>query len=347
MPHGSNGGRAWNGWSKMPSMDRCPGTDWSPIANAPTNSQLAGVIAGFVFAGLVMLLSQRDPGKVRMQALSLLLASFIMLALDSYLYSLIAGDTATLDACPRIWTESMYAGGLLGVGGVAMTSAIAWLFAAHFEGFYMSRPDMGSGAEGPGSHFVGFGSVERFARTALYSVATVVSILLSVTGLDYLNVMYDREPPGWLMAAVILYPLGILSMIIILRFRARRGQAYRNRSRNPPEHLGAALHVSVYGAIFYATISMVLVGIAATVPTDKWNAAPSWVPVTTTMISLLLPAPILVALVYAVPRLHQPMSSPRGKRTTLTILRRMVRVSSGLLVLLATLASAQAVDLYK
>ena len=65
----------------------CGSAGWSAVSSAGANSALAGVLAGFMLNGIVVLLSRTitDIGKVR--ALGLLLAAFVALGLDSYLHS--------------------------------------------------------------------------------------------------------------------------------------------------------------------------------------------------------------------------------------------------------------------
>ena len=93
----------------------CSNAGWSAVSSAGPMSALAGVLAGFMLNGIVVLLSQtmKDIGKVR--ALGLLLAAFVALGLDSYLFALVTGDSS----CHRAWTEAMLAAGLLGIGTVA------------------------------------------------------------------------------------------------------------------------------------------------------------------------------------------------------------------------------------
>lgn len=60
-------------------MNSCPGTAWDVTAAGEAMSRLAGVIGGFVFAGIIVLLSQPRPhilegeqqtGSARLRALT-------------------------------------------------------------------------------------------------------------------------------------------------------------------------------------------------------------------------------------------------------------------------------------
>src|SRR5262245_58886960 len=84
--------------------DLCPEPGWNPITLAPVLSQLAGVLAGFVFTSIVVMLSQAWPNRRRVPAISLYVAAFAALALNSYLFAVIAGETPKGGACYRIWS---------------------------------------------------------------------------------------------------------------------------------------------------------------------------------------------------------------------------------------------------
>ena len=108
----------------------CPTTPWSAVASAQANAALAGVLAGFMFGGIVLLLGQRSTSR-RLQAMSLMLAAFVVLGLDAYLFGLVTGETAAL--CRRQWTEAMIAAGLLGVGVVAIVCGLGLLLNSYIS----------------------------------------------------------------------------------------------------------------------------------------------------------------------------------------------------------------------
>src|SRR5262245_41756679 len=101
----------------------CGEFEWSPIAAAPSQSQLAGLLASLVFAGIVLLLSIQSERGQRTNALLLFGAAFFTLGYDSFAYSAAAGE----QDCARGWTTSLLAAGLLGLGTLSIFSAICWL----------------------------------------------------------------------------------------------------------------------------------------------------------------------------------------------------------------------------
>ena len=115
--------------SKLPLPDICThGHDWSPIAAAPSQSLIAGVIAGFLFAGIVVVLSQRTRRhQDSTRALKLMLTAFLGLVVTSYLYATLAGE----ETCPRAETEAVLNGGVLGICGIVLIVSLTWLVAAY------------------------------------------------------------------------------------------------------------------------------------------------------------------------------------------------------------------------
>src|SRR5262245_6476686 len=96
-------------------MNGCPTHGWSVIASASMDSQLAGVLAGFVFTGIVLLFGRHGPKNI--QALGLFCAAFVALGFDSYLFGELSGGISD-PFCVRIWTEEMTAAGMLAVGAM-------------------------------------------------------------------------------------------------------------------------------------------------------------------------------------------------------------------------------------
>jgi hypothetical protein len=115
----------------------CSG-NWSPISSSGPESTLSGVLAGFVFAGIVVVLSVRRPdrdmrgskdGNPRIYALQFLLAAFIIFTLDSYFSSVTSGELA----CNRAYAETVLSGGILGTAAVMLVASISWLIVAYSD----------------------------------------------------------------------------------------------------------------------------------------------------------------------------------------------------------------------
>jgi hypothetical protein len=158
---------------------------WDVVAAAAANSQLAGVLAGFVFTGIVFLFGRS--GLRNIQAITLLSSAFVVLAFDSYLYSLVAGG-AEDKICIRVWSESMPAGGLLGIGGAAVVTGLCRL------AYDYADQDLARSTK-PFRQAVLH--LHRLARTLVYGVTFAVSLLLVSAISEYLNVAFSNKPPAF------------------------------------------------------------------------------------------------------------------------------------------------------
>ncbi len=275
--------------------DLCPESGWNPIALAPELSQLAGVLAGFVFTSIVVMLSQSWPKRRRIPAISLFVAAFAALALNSYLFAVIAGETPKGGACYRVWSEMMIASGLLGVGAVALTSGIVWLLAAHLE------------QDTDGDVWDDTIGLERLARAVLHGVAVLATVLLSTTSLDYLYVSFGTHPPAWLIASVYAYLVVILAVIVLIRIRLRRTAAATDLARQ--------LSKGTFGAVRYAFVTAIALGMLLAYADVYWNPTPAWLAITVILLAMPASAPVLIRLVHAVPRFGVRTPAPPPETT--------------------------------
>jgi hypothetical protein len=288
----------------------CPTADWSPVTSAGADSQLAAVLAGFVFAGLVMLLSERRRGPRRVLTINLFCASFLVLAFASYLFTLVAGDTDAA-ACRRAWTESVVASGLLGLGAVAITSGIAWLLSSYLLSHTgeIDKEDLDDDASALAVHRLG-----QIVTAMLYGVIIVVAALMAVTVYGYVRSWYPK-PPAWTTWALVAYTPAILLALI----GWQRLRPLRDRDSNVlSDRLTGAIFLSAVTSIGYAVAGTVFTGIVAATHESQWkNPSVAWLMLTGAL-ALILPAPSLVSLAYAVPRFPaRPRPVPDGQQRIL------------------------------
>lgn len=76
-------------------INKCAVDGWDVIASSSLDSQLAGVLAGFIFTGIILLLGLGG-AKKNVQALGIFCPSFIVLAFDSHLWGVINGESTTI-----------------------------------------------------------------------------------------------------------------------------------------------------------------------------------------------------------------------------------------------------------
>ncbi|HWO66030.1 MAG TPA: hypothetical protein VNO31_38960 [Umezawaea sp.] len=283
---------------------RCLTNGWSVIAAAPTNSQLAGVLAGFVFTAMIILFARS--GQANTKTLGLFSSAFVVLAFDSYLFSFIAGGSSD-PLCRRVWTESMAARGMLAVGATALVSGIAWLLANYTQ-------TENSSAQAVGGAGVRTLNLQKLAQFLVLGVAAGVTLLLGMTTLNYVYVVMERRPPAqWVLLAYVI-PLAVVVMAAILnRGRVQRLRRYGEAGRDalPARSLSAA----IFCTASYGIVGPVFVG-AITNIGDEPFVNPSWgLTVLAISIGFLVPVILIVLLVYAIPRTRVPSRREGGPRS--------------------------------
>jgi hypothetical protein len=260
----------------------CERLEWNPLASAVSHSAMAGVLAGLVFAGIVVLISDRWQvhGRPHRRALVLFAGALLPLAVVSFLFGVIAGE----QVCPRAWTGTMLAAGLLGPGALGIFGGVCWLFNAYDD----DRAQ-----------------ITRLATFMTYTVALVVGYQLQVNAADYLATMAGTglsDVPSWLVRAVDWYAVGVAAIVLgvpVTRFlrsrvRSRASRVDRGRDRAAIQ----AAYLSVANVIVVAAGSGSLAGR----PGSQWEpTTPTSVVVATTLLSLALPTVAVAAQLRALP----------------------------------------------
>lgn len=175
--------------ASMSAVGLCPGvTGWSPADAASSQSALAGVLAGFVFSGLVVVLTVRRANRDEeaASALKLLLCAFFGLGVTAYLLAEVAGD----GNCLRSYTEEAIVGGMLGTFAIVMIVSLTWLVVAYDQ------------------HARG---VLRFLRRLVHVATAFVVLLLCASSLTCLQAEVPQGPSIW--ASVMLFVVGGLFYI--------------------------------------------------------------------------------------------------------------------------------------
>jgi hypothetical protein len=114
-------------------MADCAINGWSIVTSAQAYSNFAGILAGFLFFGLIYLLGRDEK---RVEILLLFSASFIILAFAGYLYARISGftppsDSANGAACKGVWMAGMVAVAMLVVGAATMIVGLGYVLVSY------------------------------------------------------------------------------------------------------------------------------------------------------------------------------------------------------------------------
>jgi len=242
-----------------PSPQTCGDLGWNPVESAASHSQLAGVVASLLFAGMIVLLTDRGRTVRHTNALVLLTASFFILALDSFLFSIIAGE----QICGRAWTSTMIAGGMLGVGALGIFGGLSWLMNP-----YGAEERHGS----------------RLVTAIAFVVGAVVIIHLWVTTIDYLKDMGPvADVPGWLSPAADAHAaFGFAGILALAALRWRR--------RRPPRH---RVLWAGYLTVGYASVCAVTSGVLLGPGVPAWTDVPAWA----VIVAVLLPLSIVTVTI--------------------------------------------------
>jgi hypothetical protein len=204
----------------------CAATGWSAVTSAAANATLAGLLAGFMLNGIVVLLSrQAEPGQRvgYFQSASLLFAAFVALGLDSFLFGLITGDETGV-ACRRAWTEAMFAAGLLGVGTIAVVVSIVFLLGVFFDPAIKEARSMEETEEGSGGTSAEEAEDEHLIRKSNDLLAMLCSFLrpgvaflvvglLVMTSASYLFAFFRAHAPTW--TYIVVWTVWIIDYLVI------------------------------------------------------------------------------------------------------------------------------------
>lgn len=291
----------------------CSVTGWSAVGSALANSTLAGVLAGFMITGIVLVLSNK-PAEMKpeyVRGLSLLFAAFITLGFDAFLFGLVTGDTASenVSACRRAWTEAMLGAGLLAVGTVAIIAGFIYLFTAYFSSLQVGLKES-------------VDMLKTLCSVVRVGVAVAIVACLYMTTRNYLYAIYDGSIPGaegYLLSEYVAYGLAIVVFVVFaLRSRSFDNRASQLVRANTTQGLFTALKVGIYSSVIYTLFSAVVATLIATSPSSFWYPI-DWrvraiIIGTATWVSVVSLIPLVVLLGSAVPPFGQPPLPDRSSK---------------------------------
>lgn len=262
------------------------GIDWSAIASAGAMSAFCGIMAGFVLAGIIVVIGEKNPpggdGHAS-RGLRLLLPCFIGLATASYLYALISGELV----CSRAITEQLFAGAILAGDAVVVIVALAWLLPAYGR----DNNDMIS-----------------FFRGLIQFAAQFSTLMLTVSASGFNNSVLHHRAAGW-TEAMVWGSGGLLSAAVFFFWWKPLPAAPSPRPRHQTETLwrddvllNRRVRIASWAALYIGGALAVASGVAVGIAYDHWTSLSPWLVDTLGEAGLLLPGGVIVAAVWAVPR---------------------------------------------
>jgi hypothetical protein len=302
----------------------CSVLGWTATLSAPLSSQLAAVLAGFVFTSIVFLIS-RD-GRKHARALGLFCAAFVILGFDSHLFGVISGTT--LDrACSRVWTEDITASGLLGVGAMAIITGIIWLLpigAMQSPNISNTASNATGALEDSKDNIDDAVHLNGIVLTMAYGVSVAVTVLLASTTYNYVYVVSSGKVSTTATIWILVSP----AIVVTIALAIACWRKFRGRLPHQEDRIAAiAFSISPYGILAYAIAGTIFVGLIGNLGSRSFYPPSSAIVITGIFSGLVIPGMLFVTLIHAIP--HLSSRRTRTKRQALdsrprTMLRRGV-----------------------
>jgi hypothetical protein len=269
--------------------DACLGDfSWNPATIGAGESTFCGIMAGFVFAGIVAVLSlgKTDRHRDTAAALKLLFCAFLGLAATAYLLVLQSAD----ENCLRTISEGTIFGGLLGAFVVVALVALTWLVTA-----YSFRED----------------GVLRFLRHLIYVGAALVTLLLCTSSYSYLRAAVPDLPSSPVAGGVYavgcaLYALGLPVGSRPLAFMlALWGRLHGKGDRHPDQEAGAhhdgfrAVAVCAWAALGYLAVAATGGSLVIGTTDSAWDPRPLHLIYAIALSSVVAPIALLAFALHA------------------------------------------------
>lgn len=259
----------------------CHNLDWSPIGSASAQSSIAAILTGFVFAGIIVILSVRAPlRREAAQALKLLFTAFFGLAVTAYLLADVTGE----QTCPRAETTEALMGGSLGTFSVVTIVSFTWLVIAYKGHDY---------------------NVLKFVHGLVYVSCAFVTLLLTTSATSYLNAdLYYRSNQ---IADSVLDVIGVLTLTIGATWifwlhRRKRPLHIKRTATDVAATTDGAVERCIWVALSYLALTSLATGIEASLPPHMWYPPASWAIYLATGGSIGLPLIVLAFSLGAIAR---------------------------------------------
>jgi hypothetical protein len=207
---------------------------------APTLSQVIGVLAAVVFAGMVFLMQQTPPSedselyRYSSRALMTLLYVFLSLVIAAFFYGVVSGE----ENCRRAFGEGAVGGALFAGSVVGIFLSISWLFAAQRIG-------------GP---YVIWAKILMFLAGATAWTFTALTVMDAAQIIETAQQGFRRSGVFWWGILPFALPL---ATIVGLRAVGKWREELRRHAALAFEIMLGSLVVSLFGAVIaFSVISL-------------------------------------------------------------------------------------------
>jgi hypothetical protein len=259
---------------------------WSFLAAAPAYSAFAGILGGFLFAGVIALMAEREHqdnaekasktqqhqddhrSASRQHALMLFLPALLSLIIASFLFGEISGE----QVCARGYVEGTFAASLLGIGSIGIFSGIGWMLDVYTTA-----------------------NKELHLTSNVFTFISffVVVVFLSTSGEDIIENAFNNNAPWYAIWPITAY--GPILLVLVSATRLWFMPKKQNRAR--------ARLTAVFSPACYVIVVSVVYAILTSYPPKDWPTSTlnDWKAYLALSVSLLLPGINLVIYARAVP----------------------------------------------
>lgn len=286
----------------------CTSDQWSVLTSAGSNSQLAGVLGGFLITAIALLFDKSSREGVH--TLALFASAVLVLMLDSFLFSLITGtqvpDGDRRATCAVAWTQGAVSTGMLAAGATALFGGLGWMLASHA---------VNKAADQDADDVRAYSFLADLGGWLTFAAAMTTTLILSETSIDYLHFMFDRRPDGWLVALItIACAVFVIVDFVLVYVRTRALRKSLADTAEPTRLALRSIKVATVGIVVLAIAASWLAVSLARFP-KGWLTAPNPVIVVGVLIlTLVLPTIVSTAICYSVASTDEGRSAPRLAR---------------------------------
>ena len=273
----------------------CTSDQWSMLSSAASNSQLAGVLGGFLITAIALLLDRSSREGVH--TLALFSSAVLILMLDSFLFSLITGtqvptDGDRRDICAIAWTQGAVSTGMLAAGATALFGGLGWMLASHA---------VNKMSNGDPDDVRAYCFLADLGGWLTFAAAMATTLILSETSIDYLFFMFGRRPELW-VEAIITTSAGVIVLVDFTLVYVRT-KALRRSLANTAEPTRLALRSIKVAIVCTVVLAIVASWLAVSLNRfpNGWLTAPNTAAIIVVLIlTFVLPAIVSTAICYSV-----------------------------------------------
>jgi hypothetical protein len=287
-------------------------TGWDLLSAAPSYSAFAGILSGFLFLGIITLMTERvnsdSPSNIsqtgaerrehrildvrtrptrrtvdRSRSLMLFLPAFLSLLASSFIFGLVSGE----QVCARGYVEGIIASSLLAVGALGVFNGISWMLDAYGESlsaYGKSNDDL-----------------RRTSIIITYIAYVLIIGSLEIFSIYIINDAFGNKPPGYALIPLGVYgPLLILSVAVTHRWFPPQDESSRAKAEL----------ASVYFPAAYVVIAVITGSLLNSYHPSEWQSLNDWKTYLVLSVALFFPAVTVVVYARSLPDWRRKNVSP-------------------------------------